>query len=142
MLEECKPTARPIILDNGNMIYYKMLYSLQQSCTNTIIAAHGNGFCLKDMDESMQMIIEQVSRSNVSCNVVAFDWEGYGASDGHASEEAMHRAIDAVYHLDELRGHKIIPFGFSIGSTAASYLGALYQLPTVIMAGISDGRKV
>lgn len=59
-------------------------------------------------------------------NVVSYDWEGYGFSEGRPSEEAMHNAIEAVYKLDFLADHKIVLLGNSIGATAAAYLGAKY----------------
>jgi fermentation-respiration switch protein FrsA (DUF1100 family) len=59
--------------------------------------------------------------TRLQCNIFSYDYSGYGASQGKASEKNMYADIEAIYHSIKQRYHipesKIILYGQSIGKT-------------------------
>lgn len=57
--------------------------------------------------------------SRLQCNIFSYDYSGYGASQGTASEKNMYADIEATYNSMKQRYHisesKIILYGQSIG---------------------------
>ena len=74
-------------------------------------------------------------------NFVTFDYEGCGMSSGKPSEEAVVRAAETIY-AQGAKFSQIIVWGRSIGSIAATHLGAKYQLPTIIQSGLASAYHV
>jgi len=64
----------------------------------------------------------------LNVNILAYDYTGYGESDGEPSEEACYADIDAAYdHLITFRNldpKQIVIYGRSVGSGPATYLAA------------------
>ena len=58
--------------------------------------------------------------TRLQCNIVSYDYSGYGASQGKASEKNMYADIEATYHSLKERYHinesRIILYGQSIGN--------------------------
>lgn len=79
----------------------------------TILYSHGNA-------EDLGLCLHTLDRLSVSCNadVFAYDYLGYGISEGLPSEENCYLSIDAAYaHLRRIvQPHSIIAYGRSIGS--------------------------
>ena len=61
--------------------------------------------------------------TRLQCNIVSYDYSGYGASQGKASEKNMYADIEAAYHSMKQRYHidesRIILYGQSIGRSLA-----------------------
>jgi fermentation-respiration switch protein FrsA (DUF1100 family) len=57
--------------------------------------------------------------TRLQCNIISYDYSGYGASHGKASEKNMYADIEATYNSIKQRYHipasKIILYGQSIG---------------------------
>ena len=57
--------------------------------------------------------------TRLQCNIISYDYSGYGASQGKASEKNMYADIEATYNSIKQRYHipesKIILYGQSIG---------------------------
>ncbi len=112
------------------------------SADNWIIYSHGNGEDLGQIDLLMQ---EYAARLNA--NVVSYDYPGYGASMGHASEDRLGEYADAVYDytVKELGADpkRIYFVGYSLGSVPAAYLAAkhLDARGAVLIGGIAEGAK-
>jgi pimeloyl-ACP methyl ester carboxylesterase len=57
--------------------------------------------------------------TRLRCNIISYDYSGYGASEGKASERNMYADIEATYNSMKQRYHipesKIILYGQSIG---------------------------
>ena len=57
--------------------------------------------------------------TRLQCNIVSYDYSGYGASEGKASEKNMYADIEAAYQSIKKRYQisesKIILYGQSIG---------------------------
>jgi hypothetical protein len=79
----------------------------------TVLYSHGNAEDLDDID----YLVEQLRGLGVS--VLAYDYEGYGTSEGSPSEAHLYEDIDAAFHhLTDVRGiapEQIIVYGRSLG---------------------------
>lgn len=69
--------------------------------------------------------------------IIAFNYPGYGKSQGKASEESFYQsALDVYDHVMEtyqLQAEDIIIIGRSIGSSVAAYLGANRNISALIL---------
>ena len=88
----------------------------------TILYSHGNG-------EDLGMIrshLEKLSESG--CNVISYDYPGYGLSSGDPTEDGCFESIDSVlsYMITDLgiKKDKIILWGRSLGSGPSCYLAS------------------
>lgn len=79
----------------------------------TILYSHGNA-------EDLGLCLYSLDRLAVTCNsdVFAYDYCGYGVSEGSASEAGCYLAIDAAYEYlkDKVDPKRIVALGRSIGS--------------------------
>ncbi|MEW5756655.1 MAG: alpha/beta fold hydrolase [Pseudomonadota bacterium] len=82
-------------------------------------------------------------------NVFAFDYRGYGRSEGKESLDGVH--LDARAALDYVRGRadvdpaRLVLFGQSLGGAVALYTAATSQVPlraVVVESSFSDYRKI
>jgi Hydrolases of the alpha/beta superfamily len=98
----------------------------------TIIYSHGNG-C--DMGQSLATFMDLSAR--LKCNVLLYDYSGYGSSTGRASEANLYWDIEAVYHTLRLKYNincdQIILYGQSIGSVPTVYLASRVNVAGVIL---------
>lgn len=88
----------------------------------TILYSHGNAEDLGDIRPKL----ERIGESGYS--VVAYDYAGYGLSDGEPGERRTYREIEAVYRymVDELKvpTEQIVVYGRSIGGGPSLYLAS------------------
>jgi len=88
----------------------------------TIIYSHGNA---EDLGDGRPKL-ERMRQSGYS--VLAYDYEGYGLSDGEPGERRTYRNINAVYRyvVDELEvpTERIVVYGRSIGGGPSLYLAS------------------
>jgi fermentation-respiration switch protein FrsA (DUF1100 family) len=79
----------------------------------TVLYSHGNA---EDLDD-VGYLIEQIR--DLGVNVLAYDYEGYGTSEGEPSEKRVYEDIDAAFrYLTEVRGiapSQVILYGRSLG---------------------------
>mmetsp|Transcript_87004 Transcript_87004/g.281751 ORF Transcript_87004/g.281751 Transcript_87004/m.281751 type:complete len:246 (+) Transcript_87004:48-785(+) len=86
---------------------------IKRGAERTILYSHGNA-------EDLGQILPYLDKMSEAClaDVLAYDYSGYGISEGTPSEENCYMCIDAAYGY--LRQHvspsRIIAFGRSIGS--------------------------
>jgi hypothetical protein len=105
-------------------VVYRVLPSRVSSSTKTIIYSHGNA-----TDIGAMFPIQVVLAHSLDCNVVVYDYSGYGESGGVPMECNTYRDIKAVYDyvLDELvdgEPTNIILYGQSVGSGPCCHLAA------------------
>lgn len=87
----------------------------------TILFSHGNA-------EDLGMIYDWLVNlgSNLSVNVLAYDYEGYGKTTGFPSERACYENIEAAYSYlvdrERVPPETIVLYGRSIGSGPSLYL--------------------
>ncbi|MCL5279604.1 MAG: alpha/beta hydrolase [Planctomycetes bacterium] len=86
----------------------------------TVLVCHGNGGNIGHLLESFKIL----SRLGVSC--FAFDYRGYGNSDGRPTEAGMYLDAQAAYHwVTSVRGippEQIVLLGRSLGASVAAHL--------------------
>lgn len=95
-------------------------FYVDEGAATTIVVSHGNA---EDLGMIHKWAFDFARQLKV--NVIAYDYEGYGHSQGTPSEQGCYEDIDAVldYLIDE-RGasyDRIVLFGRSIGSGPTCY---------------------
>lgn len=109
------------------------LYLPNPQAKYTILVSHGNA---EDLGY-MQNFLQELQRRGFS--VFAYDYEGYGLSQGFPSEKHAYRDIDAAYlYLTEnlkIPPEKIIAFGNSVGGGVTIDLAKRKKLKAVIVQG-------
>ena len=97
----------------------------------TLLISHGNA---EDLGDDKYWLD---SLRHAGFNVFAYDYEGYGTSDGKPSEKACYRDVAAAYDFlaVDLKTppDRIIIFGRSMGSGPASYIAAKRPSAGVIL---------
>ncbi len=104
-------------------VIYKVPSEVQTDATKTIIYSHGNA-----TDVGAMFPLQAILSHSLECNVVSYDYSGYGESGGIPMESNTYKDIDAVfqYTKDNICGgdaSKIILYGQSVGSGPCCYLG-------------------
>jgi abhydrolase domain-containing protein 17 len=105
---------------NGNRI--SALYLPNPSARFTLLVSHGNA---EDLGDDRNWL-EDLRRAGFS--VFAYDYEGYGTSEGKATEKAVYQDEAAAYDYLAINlrtpPDSIVIFGRSVGSGPATYLAA------------------
>jgi len=118
-------------LRNGNEIV--ALYLENPEAAHTILYSHGNG---EDLG-TIRPFLEELRKQGFS--VMAYDYPGYGESDGRPTESGALEAIAAVFSylviLREVNPDAIILFGRSLGGGPAFALAAKKPVAGVIADG-------
>ncbi|CAJ0958593.1 unnamed protein product, partial [Mesorhabditis belari] len=98
--------------------------SASSRCPLTILYAHSNGEDLYDILYSAPDLLDMAAY--FECDVVTFDYSGYGISSGRADEDHLYTDVEAVYlHVIEklkVPSDRIILLGYSIGTAAIVHL--------------------
>lgn len=104
---------------------YRIREDRVTDATKTIIYSHGNATDIGAM-YFMQVIIAK----GLKCNVVMYDYSGYGESGGVSLEENTYRDIETVYDyvlenvVKDKNEKNIILYGQSVGGGPSCYLAA------------------
>jgi hypothetical protein len=104
-------------------IVYKVPEESLNGNTRTIIYSHGNA-----TDIGAMFPLQAILAHSLECNVVSYDYSGYGESGGVAMEANTYTDIVGVYQwtLSNVCGgdeSKIVLYGQSVGSGPCCYLG-------------------
>jgi predicted alpha/beta-fold hydrolase len=79
-------------------------------------------------------------------NVLIFNYEGFGKSEGKRSEAGVYRSVEAAYQYlkqkKECPDDSIVAWGYSLGSGAVSDLTAKHHVDVVIDRGFSSMSEV
>lgn len=105
-------------------VVYRVPAERRNDRTKTIVYSHGNA-----TDIGAMFPIQVVLAHSLNCNVVVYDYSGYGESGGVPEECSTYRDIDAVYDyvLDEVANgvsRNIVLYGQSVGSGPCCYLAS------------------
>mmetsp|Transcript_109059 Transcript_109059/g.326192 ORF Transcript_109059/g.326192 Transcript_109059/m.326192 type:complete len:243 (-) Transcript_109059:76-804(-) len=106
--------ARPdlLFLNTANGLRISAVH-IKKNSSKTILYSHGNA-------EDLGQILHYIDHMADTCgvDVFAYDYCGYGLSEGDPSEENCYQSINAAYdHLKrQVRPARIVAFGRSIGS--------------------------
>ena len=100
-----------------------------------LLVCHGNAGNLSQFDRPAHY----AALRQLGLNLFAFDYRGYGESDGTPSEHGLYRDADAAYrYLREELGvppEQIIVFGHSLGSAVAIDLASRTPVAGLIVEG-------
>lgn len=104
--------------------------------------SHGNASDLGHLLDTLIFISQELC-----VNVMAYDYAGYGSSNGEPHETVVLQDCDAVYHymVSELQipPKRIIVYGVSIGSGPTCHLASHFEVAGIIIqCGILSGFKV
>lgn len=128
--QECVEIFR-IRTRRGNVIVC-MLVRCSLSSRNTLLFSHGNAV---DLGQMASFYIGLGTRLN--CNIFSYDYSGYGASTGRASEKNLYADIDAAWSALRNRygvtPENIVLYGQSIGTVATIDLASRYECAGVIL---------
>ena len=114
---------------NGNVI--SALYLPQPSAAFTLLVSHGNA---EDLGDDREWL-ENLRRAGFS--VLAYDYQGYGTSQGKPTEktacEDERAAYEYLTHELKTLPDRIIIFGRSVGSGPAVHLAARQPAAALIL---------
>ncbi len=121
-----------IYLDVAEGVNISLRYLRPQSEDALVILySHGNAEDLSYMEYYLQ---EYRARGY---GIAAYDYEGYGASDGKPSEQNTYRDVERVYrYLTEEAGiapGRIVIYGTSVGSGPSCYLAEKYPAAGLVL---------
>jgi fermentation-respiration switch protein FrsA (DUF1100 family) len=98
-----------------------------------VLYSHGNAEDLGDLDQLVEPL------NALGLDVFAYDYEGYGKSEGTPTEQHLYDDIDAAYrHLTEDRlidPSRIVVYGRSIGSGPAVDLASRKPVGALVLEG-------
>jgi fermentation-respiration switch protein FrsA (DUF1100 family) len=120
-----------IKLTTPSRIQLSAVYLKNPASDYTIIYSHGNAEDLGDIRHVLQQL------QNIGFSVFAYDYRGYGTSQGIPSESNAYRDIETVYnYVTQQLGiptQRIIAYGRSVGGGSAVDLAAKKSLAGLIM---------
>jgi pimeloyl-ACP methyl ester carboxylesterase len=107
------------------------LYQTNPSATYTIVYIHGNA---TDLGGARPLMAQWVG---LGFNAFAYDYRGYGTSDGYPSEQNAYQDAEAAYaYLTQtlkIPPSRIILYGRSVGSGSATELASRYPVAGLIL---------
>ncbi|MDY6783792.1 MAG: alpha/beta hydrolase [Cyanobacteriota bacterium] len=114
---------------NGDKISARYLFN--PTATYTLLYVHGNAEDLGDIEPIIQILY------NAGFSVFAYDYRGYGTSEGQASERHAYEDIDTAYlYLTQklqIPSQQIIAYGRSVGGGSAVHLASQQPLAGLIL---------
>jgi len=97
----------------------------------TILFSHGNGGTIADRLDMVEMF------RDLKCNVLLYDYGGYGLSSGRPSEQRCYADVSAMYDFLVTEKHispsHIIAFGESLGGAVAIDLASKRECGGVVV---------
>lgn len=120
-----------IKLTTPDKIQLSAVYRLNPAANYTILYTHGNAEDLGDIEPVLQKL------QSLDFNVFAYDYRGYGTSQGTPSERNAYRDIDTVYNYLTQKLHvpsqRIIAYGRSVGSGSVVDLASRKPLAGLVL---------
>lgn len=121
--------TQALILRTGEKIVYQLIGNPDASYV--ILYSHGNRTNISYLQEFFQELTHK------GFAVLAYDYPGYGLSQGKATESNTYASIDAMYDLLQKEYHfkssQIIAMGRSLGSGPTLYLASTKPVACVIL---------
>ncbi|MBD2463795.1 alpha/beta hydrolase [Oscillatoria sp. FACHB-1407] len=120
-----------VTLQTSDQVSITALYLPNPQATHTLLYSHGNA---EDLG-IIRPILEQLRQTGLS--VLAYDYQGYGTSQGRPSEQGSYRDIEAAYrYLRETLGipsDRIVIHGRSVGGGPSVYLASQQAIAGLIL---------
>jgi fermentation-respiration switch protein FrsA (DUF1100 family) len=128
-----RDNAATIKLKTSDGVRISAVFLANHEAAYTILYSHGNAEDLGDIGDFLRRLRE------LGYNVFAYDYHGYGTSQGRPSEQHAYNDIAAAYDYltRELRipADRIIAYGYSVGSGPAVELAVNRPLAGLILEG-------
>jgi len=122
--------VRPLTFASGKA-NISAVYLPNGSAHYTLLFSHGNA---EDIGDDLPML--EAFRS-AGFAVFAYDYRGYGASDGVSSEKSLYQDADSAYEYVtgtlHIAPERIVAFGRSLGCAAAIHLAAKHPVAGLIL---------
>jgi hypothetical protein len=118
-----------ITVENGQRIH-AWYFPAESNSAPVILVCHGNGGNISHRLDLYAVLLE------TGAGVLAFDYRGYGRSDGKPGEEGTYRDGQAAYRWlagKGFDGSRIIGYGESLGGGVASELALREKLGGLIL---------
>jgi len=108
----------------------------------TLLHSHGNAVDLGQMSSFYMGL-----GSRINCNIFSYDYSGYGASSGKASEKNLYADIEGAWNALRTRygisPENIILYGQSIGTVPTVDLASRYEVGAVVLhSALMSGMRV
>lgn len=125
----------------GNRIAV-MFVRCQGSAKYTLLFSHGNAV---DLGQMSSFFIGLGTR--LKCNILSYDYSGYGVSEGKPSEANMFHDIDTAFFILRTRYNQnpesIVLYGQSIGTVPTVDLASRYEVAAVVLhSPLMSGLRV
>jgi fermentation-respiration switch protein FrsA (DUF1100 family) len=124
-------TKEILKLTTADQIQISAIYLPNPASTYTILYTHGNAEDLGDIEPVLQKL------HGMGFSVFAYDYRGYGTSQGNPSERNAYRDIDTAYNYltQQLRvpTRRIIAYGRSVGAGSAVDLASHKSLAGLVV---------
>ncbi len=104
----------------------------------TILLCHGNAGNISHRLEKIKFF------NNLGCNILVFDYRGYGRSKGKPTEKGFYRDVQAAYEYllsKNLKAEDIIGYGESVGGAVVIDLAYKNNLRAIITEGTLSSVK-
>ncbi|MBW4693636.1 MAG: alpha/beta hydrolase [Lyngbya sp. HA4199-MV5] len=122
-----------IKLTSAPNVQISAVYRSQPQAAYTVLYSHGNGEDLGDVRPALAQI------QSTGVNVFAYDYRGYGTSQGTPSEQNAYQDIDAAYRylttVLKQPPSRIILYGRSVGSGPSIDLATRQPAAGLIIEG-------
>ncbi len=124
-------TKEILKLTTPDRLQLSAVYLPNPASTHTILYVHGNAEDLGDIQPVLQKL------QNIGFSVFAYDYRGYGTSQGTPTERNAYRDIETAYNYltQQLRvpSQRIIAYGRSVGGGSAVDLASRKPVAGLIM---------
>jgi fermentation-respiration switch protein FrsA (DUF1100 family) len=122
---------RDLTLTTSDSVKLHAWYLPADSSRGVILFCHGNGGNISYVIETLAAL------HGLGFDVLAFDYRGYGLSEGEPEEEGLYRDADAAWNfLVDERGvdpSSIVLHGRSLGGGVATYLATKHRPAALIL---------
>ncbi len=126
---ETLPNLKLLSIAQGQSIATR--YVQNPKAKYTLLMSHGNGEDLGDLESEMERF------RSLGLNVLAYDYRGYGKSEGSASVSNVYADIERAYRYltEELKvpSDRILLYGRSVGGGPSTYLAARKPVAGMIL---------
>jgi len=134
-----------VTTDSGERIPVILVeYSFKSRDGFTLLYSHGNA---EDLGLSIEYLRHVSARCK--CNILGYDYVGYGASTGSPSEEGCYESIQAAYRyaieILKILPDNLIIFGRSLGSGPSCHLAAIENMKcraVILQSPLESGARV
>jgi abhydrolase domain-containing protein 17 len=135
------PLSKEISITTSDNIKLSAVWLTHPKATHTLLFSHGNG---EDLEHDLPFISVL---KNMGFNVLAYDYRGYGRSEGKPTEKGLYRDILAAYDYlvenQKIPSNRIIVLGRSLGSGPSTYLASEKKVGGLILeSGFTSAFRV